>query len=123
MDERITDRDALKALRDKARSDVDLRSGPKEIRITVHMGTCGIAAGARDVIAQIAEVLGEANATQVSLARSGCIGLCDQEPMMTVTDKTGKEWRYGRLTGQKVREIMRVHVLGGMPVSHYLIAG
>lgn len=123
MDGRIADREALKALREQAKSEVDLRSGPKEIRVTVHMGTCGIAAGAREVIAQIAQELEASNAVHASLGRSGCVGLCDQEPMLTVTDKAGREWRYGRLTRQKVSEIMRSHVLGGQPVTRWLVNG
>jgi len=123
MDGRIADREALKALREQAKGEVDLRSGPKEIRVTVHMGTCGIAAGARDIIAQIAQELEASDSAHVSLGRSGCVGLCDQEPMLTVTDRTGREWRYGRLNRQKVSEIMRSHVLSGQPVTRWLVNG
>jgi len=118
---RIASPKDLKALRDKARAEQDLRTGPKDIRITVHMGTCGIAAGARDVLAQLVEELSNASASSVTLQQSGCIGLCDQEPMFTVTDKSGAAVCYGRLDKNKVRRIVLDHVLGGSPVAEYVV--
>ncbi len=118
---KITSPKDLKALQEKAKADVDLRSGPKDLRITVHMGTCGIAAGARDVLAAFMDVLGRNGVENVSLQQTGCAGLCDQEPMATLTDKQGSSFRYGRLTKQKVGEIVREHVLRGLPVNEYLI--
>lgn len=117
---KIKSPDALNQLRDKLRGTVDLRSGAKDIRITVHMGTCGIAAGARDVLAAlIAEVAPLAG--QVTLKQAGCAGLCAQEPMLTLTDKDGREFRYGQLDKKKVREIVQQHVVGGLPVKALLI--
>ncbi len=121
MASRIADPNALKALRAKAQSAVDLRSGPKEMQIMVHMGTCGIAAGARDVLALLVAELGKAKIDKVSLRQSGCAGLCDREPMLTLTDKSGQEFRYGKLDKNKVLEIIQGHVLGGNPVVKYLI--
>jgi NADP-reducing hydrogenase subunit HndB len=109
----------LKAVRDEALAAIDLRTGPKDLRITVHMGTCGIAAGARDVLAALMTEL--AGTTNVSLQQTGCAGLCDREPIITLTDKTGAVFRYGRLDKQKVRQIVREHVLRGQPVAEYLI--
>ena len=110
----------LRALREKARADIDLRTGPKDVAITVHMGTCGIAAGARDVLSQLADELGEAGG-EVTLRQTGCAGLCDQEPMVTVTDKAGHEVHYGRLDRKKVHEIVQEHVIGGKPVQDLII--
>lgn len=121
MTQRITSPKDLKALQEKAKSDIDLRSGQKEIRITVHMGTCGIAAGARDILgALIAELRGPA-AEKVTLTQTGCAGLCDQEPMLTLADKAGGSFRYGKLDKRKVGEIVREHVLRGQPVVEYMI--
>jgi NADP-reducing hydrogenase subunit HndB len=121
MPERISSPKDLKALQEKAKAEIDLRGGPKDIRITVHMGTCGIAAGARDVMANLMSALNAAGAGNVSLQQSGCAGLCDQEPMITLTDKAGGSFRYGKLDKQKVGEIVREHVLGGQPVAEHLI--
>jgi (2Fe-2S) ferredoxin len=111
----------LKALSEKAKAEIDLRTGPKEVAITVHMGTCGIAAGARDVLSQLADELTEAAGGEVTLRQTGCAGLCDQEPMMTVTDRTGHEFHYGRLDKKRVHEIVQEHVLGGKPVQDFII--
>jgi NADP-reducing hydrogenase subunit HndB len=121
MTKKITSPADLKAVRDKARADIDLRTGAKEMRITVHMGTCGIAAGARDVLAELMAELGRAGSQNVTLQQSGCAGLCDQEPMLTLTDKAGGVFRYGRLDKGRVREIVREHVLRGSPVTEGLI--
>ena len=111
----------LEKVRDAARERVSLRGGPKEMQIIVHMGTCGIAAGAREVLNALAMELGEKKIEKVTLRQSGCIGLCDQEPLCTVQDSNGNEYRYGRLTAQKVQDIVRVHVVEGTPVREYLI--
>jgi NADP-reducing hydrogenase subunit HndB len=121
MAKRIASPADLKALQEQASSEIDLRSGQKEMRITVHMGTCGIAAGARDVLTTLMNELTQAKADQVTITQSGCAGLCDQEPMMTVTDKSGGSCRYGRLSKIKVGVIVREHVLRGQPVLEYMI--
>ena len=122
MAKKIKSPEDLKRVQEKARADLELRGGPKEMRITVHLGTCGIAAGARDILAQLMEELGRARADNVTLQQSGCAGLCDQEPMLTLTDKDGQMFRYGRLTGTKARQIVREHVVGGNPVNDCIIA-
>ncbi|HNT88323.1 MAG TPA: (2Fe-2S) ferredoxin domain-containing protein [Candidatus Hydrogenedentes bacterium] len=111
----------LLALRGKARENLDLRGGPKEIQITVHMGTCGIAAGAREILAAMAAELEAASVKNATLRQAGCAGLCDREPMLTIADKNGKEYRYGKLDQERVRAIVRQHVVAGNPVMDYLI--
>jgi NADP-reducing hydrogenase subunit HndB len=109
-------------LRDWLKGEIDVRSGPKEIQITVHMGTCGIAAGARDVLTVLANELTQASAENVTLKQAGCVGMCDKEPMLTLRDKSGQEFRYGKLDKNKIREIVNEHVVGGRPVVNYIIA-
>jgi NADP-reducing hydrogenase subunit HndB len=121
MSERISNPGDLKALRDKAKGEIELREGGKEIRLTVHMGTCGIAAGARDVVSMLMSEIEKSGANNVSLRQAGCAGLCDQEPMLTLLDKTGREYRYGRLDRNKVVDIVREHVQGGTPVTRLLV--
>jgi NADP-reducing hydrogenase subunit HndB len=121
MANKITSPEDLRKFRDKARAQVDLRSGPKEIQITVHMGTCGIAAGARELVTQLSSELTEAHVNNVTLRQSGCAGLCDREPMMTLTDGTGTRFVYGSLDKRKVHEIVQTHVIGGSAVAGYLI--
>ncbi len=121
MAKRITSPKDLQALQEQARSEIDLRTGQKDMRITVHMGTCGIAAGARDILTALMNALSAVSATNVSIQQTGCAGLCDQEPMLTLTDKAGGSFRYGRLDKHKVGEIVREHVLRGQPVVEYMI--
>lgn len=121
MEKKIASPADLKALRDQAQASVDLRTRKGDTQVVVHMGTCGIAAGARDVLAQVVTELSEANAPHVVVRQTGCLGLCDQEPMLTITDKAGKEFRYGKLDRHKVHEIVQEHVLGGRPVIEHII--
>jgi NADP-reducing hydrogenase subunit HndB len=121
MATKITNPDDLKAVRDRARAEIDLRTGPKDTQIMVHMGTCGIAAGARDVLAALYDALVKASVNTVTLRQSGCAGLCDREPMFTLTDKSGRQFRYGRLDANKVQRIVQEHVVSGNPVNEYLI--
>jgi NADP-reducing hydrogenase subunit HndB len=123
MSAKIASVEELKKLREQARGQIDLRSGPKENRITVHMGTCGIAAGARDILATLAEELGKAAVGNVTLHQSGCIGLCDQEPMLTYTDKAGRDYLYVQLTREKARQFVASHILAGRPVAACILEG
>jgi len=121
MNERISSPQDLLKLRDAARGQVDLRGGPKESQAVVHMGTCGIAAGARDVVAELASELDTHGVQTVTVRQSGCIGLCDQEPMLTYTDKAGRNFLYVKLTREKVREIVAAHFVKGAAVEKYIM--
>lgn len=122
MDNKIRNPQDLDALRDQARADVDIRAGAKDLMITIHMGTCGIAAGARDILTEVAEELERSDVQNVTLRRSGCLGLCAQEPMLTLVGEDGRQFRYAGLDVQKVRRIVRDHIMSGKPVLDYLIA-
>jgi len=121
MAKRIRNVKELSSLREDAKAEIDLRTGAKATQITVHMGTCGIAAGARDILTEFAGELTRGSIGNVTLRQSGCFGMCAQEPMITVTDKSGKEFRYGNLDKAKVHRIVREHILGASPVAEYLI--
>jgi (2Fe-2S) ferredoxin len=123
MSEKIASVEELKKLREHSRGQLDLRAGTKENRVTVHMGTCGIAAGARDILATLAEELGKAKVGNVTLRQSGCIGLCDQEPMLTFSDKAGRDYLYVQLTREKAREFVASHILADQPLAKYILEG
>ena len=112
----------LAKLREQTKSALGVRTGPKEMRVTVHMGTCGIAAGARDVMSELVSQLGDKGAEKVALHQSGCIGLCDKEPMMTVTDKAGRDFLYVDLDRARVGRIVKEHIIGGKPVAEFVMA-
>jgi NADP-reducing hydrogenase subunit HndB len=112
----------LLAMAAKAKEGIDLRSGAKEIKVTVHMGTCGIAAGARDVVVNFISEIADAKLDNVTIHQSGCVGLCEMEPMATIEYADGPVYHYGRLEGrEKVHEIVASHLVAGAPVSAYLI--
>jgi NADP-reducing hydrogenase subunit HndB len=123
MSEKIGSLQDLLKLRDQARSQVDLRGGPKEAQVVVHMGTCGIAAGARDIISELVAALDKDAVQTVAVRQSGCIGLCDQEPMLTYTDKAGRNFLYVKLTREKVREFVEGHLRKGEPIEQYIMKG
>jgi (2Fe-2S) ferredoxin len=67
--------------------------------------------------------MGKAAVGNVTLRQSGCIGLCDQEPMLTYTDKAGRDYLYVQLTREKARELVASHILAGRPVAKYILEG
>jgi NADP-reducing hydrogenase subunit HndB len=121
MSKRISSPEQLAGLREQAKADLELRQGPKDTRVTVHMGTCGIAAGARDVVGFLMEELGPKAASLVTVSQTGCAGLCGQEPMVTISDADGAVYRYGKLDRQKVKDIVAGHIRSGQPVKRLLI--
>jgi NADP-reducing hydrogenase subunit HndB len=121
MADKITSPDQLKALADKAKAEIDLREGRKETQVTVHMGTCGIAAGAREIVAAFMTEISAAGVTSASLHQTGCAGLCEKEPMATITTADGTMYRYGLLDKAKIHTIVESHLVGGTPVAAYLI--
>jgi NADP-reducing hydrogenase subunit HndB len=120
MDKKIKSVEELNALRDKARAEIAGREG-KDIEITVHMSTCGIAAGARDVLTAFMDSIESHSADNVKLKQAGCLGLCDREPMVTLTTKDGQEYLYGNLNARKAERIVREHVLAGEPIVELLV--
>jgi NADP-reducing hydrogenase subunit HndB len=122
MAAKITSPADLLAMAAKAKEGLDLRSGAKEIKVTVHMGTCGIAAGARNVVVDFISEIADAKLDNVTIHQSGCAGLCEMEPMATVQFADGSVYHYGRLEGRdKVHDIVKSHLVDGAPVSAYLI--
>ena len=101
-----------------------LREGGFRAKVTVHMGTCGIAAGARAIMNTVMDELAKAGLKDVAITTSGCAGLCSQEPMATIELSGEPPVRYIALTEDKMRKIFSEHVVGGKPVQEYaLVAG
>ncbi len=111
----------LKAIREKAARSRALREGKGRARITVHMGTCGIAAGARKVMSALLEEVESRGLSDVIVTTSGCAGLCSREPMATVELLDQPPVKYADLNGTKVKEILEGHVLGGTIVEAYAL--
>ncbi|GBD95643.1 MAG TPA: (2Fe-2S) ferredoxin domain-containing protein [Nitrospirae bacterium] len=113
--------DDLKKIKEKQKATFTLREGGYRAKITVHMGTCGIAAGAREIMTALMDEISEAGVEDVITTTSGCAGLCAREPMVTVEILNKPPVKYGDLTDKKIKEIFREHVLGGNPVEKYAL--
>ncbi len=109
--------DDLKKLRADTAPGLALRAGTARARVTVHMGTCGIAAGAREVMAALLREIEAQGVTDVLVATSGCAGLCSREPMATVERRSESPVKYVNLTPEKMAAIVRQHVIGGVVVA------
>lgn len=105
--------DDLKKIKEKTAKNISLRSGASNVKITVHMGTCGIAAGARDVMNSLMEVLAESGRDDIRVVNSGCMGMCSSEPNVTVEIKDQKPIVYELVDANKMRQIFKQHVLKG----------
>ena len=112
----------LEKISQKVRKTVLLRDGAGSAKITVHMGTCGIAAGARAIMNTVMEELEKRDISDVILTSSGCAGLCSKEPMVTVERKDETPVKYVNLTPDKILEIIDEHVVGGKVVKDFALA-
>lgn len=112
----------LAKIREKTKSLMTIRESEGRARVTVHMGTCGIAAGARDIMDALLGEIGQAKAQDIIVTTSGCAGLCNAEPMMTVEIKNQPPVKYGHLTPQKLHKIFVQHILGGQMVADLVLA-
>ena len=112
----------LQDIRERARRTTLLREGAGRVKITVHMGTCGIAAGARSIMEAVLREVEQGNLTDVMVTTSGCAGLCSREPMATVEVAGEAPVKYVDLTEGKVKEIIAEHVVAGRVVPQYALA-
>jgi NADP-reducing hydrogenase subunit HndB len=111
----------LQKIKEKYKADFTLREGGYTVKIIVHMGTCGIAAGARNIMTAVMEEIAKVNRNDIIVTTSGCAGLCAKEPLATIELANQPPVRYSDLTDEKIREIFREHVLGGKPVEKYAL--
>ena len=116
---KIEDLDKISA---RVRKSVLLRDGTSRAKIIVHMGTCGISAGARKVMSALLEETEKKDIKDVILTTSGCAGLCSKEPMATVELKGQAPVKYIDLTAEKILKILFEHVVEGKIVKEYALA-
>lgn len=112
----------LKRIKEKVRRTTILREGAGRAKVTVHMGTCGIAAGARKIMSTLIDEIEKQDVKDVLVTTSGCAGLCSREPMATVEVLGEAPVKYVDLTDEKMRRIFAEHVMGGHVVKEYALA-
>ncbi len=111
----------LKKMRESAKKDIYLRQGPFRGKVTIHMGTCGIAAGAREIMTTLLEEAQKRNIADIMYTSTGCAGLCSEEPIITVEMGEDPPVKYGKLTAEKARKIFEDHILGGKAVAEFVL--
>ena len=110
----------LQAIKDKMKNKVVLRDGINEYRVVVGMATCGIAAGARPVLNTIVEAVNaEGLSDKVSVSQTGCIGLCQYEPIVEVYEPDKEKVTYVKVDPEKAKRIVKEHIKGGKVIAEY----
>lgn len=98
-----------------------VRDGGDKVKIVVGMGTCGIAAGAREVMLAIMDELAKRKLSNVTVSQTGCIGMCAQEPLVEVSVPGSRKVIYGNMDPLKSRQVVAQHVVNGIPVRDWLV--
>ena len=112
----------LKAIREKMQKQMDVRENNEDnIRVVVGMATCGIAAGARPVLAAFTEEVSKRNLQNVTIAQTGCIGICQYEPVVEVFEPGREKVTYVKMTPEKAARVVAEHLINGKPVAEYTI--
>lgn len=112
----------LAAIRDKMKDRVAIRDNEGQVRIVVGMATCGIAAGARPVLASFVEEVASAGMNDtVTVTQTGCIGICQFEPVVEVYEAGKEKVTYVKMTADKAKRVVAEHIKGGKVVTEYTI--
>lgn len=112
----------LDAIKEQVKGTLILREGVGRAKITVHMGTCGIAAGARSVMSAFMKEIEENNANDVIITTSSCAGLCSHEPMATIEIRDEPPVKYIDLNSEKAKKIFSEHIMSGKILKEYALA-
>lgn len=114
--------DDLKKIKNRVEKEDQFRSGEKRVKLTVHMGTCGIASGAKEILDTFMDEIGENNVNDVLITTSGCIGICSREPLATIEEQGKEPIVYEHLTQNKARQIFKRHVMKGEIQNEFVLA-
>lgn len=111
----------LRALKNKMQNQIGIRDdGEAEIKVVVGMATCGIAAGARPVLTAFTDEIAKRGLSHVAVSQTGCIGICQYEPVVEVFDK-GEKVTYVKMTPEKAVRVVNDHIVNGNVVNEYTI--
>lgn len=114
----------LQAIKEKMKDKVVLREGSNDIRVVVGMATCGIAAGARPVLNTLVEEVNNGGlAEKVTVSQTGCIGICQYEPVVEVFEPGKEKVTYVKMTPEKAKRVVSEHLKGGKVIGEYTLGG
>ncbi len=112
----------LQKIKAKMQNKVILREGSGDIRVVVGMATCGIAAGARPVLNEFVKDVSEENLSdKVTVSQTGCIGICQYEPVVEIFEAGKDKVTYVKMTAEKAKEVVEKHLKGGSVIEQYTI--
>ena len=112
----------LQALRDKVKSNMGIREDDTgNPRVVVGMATCGIAAGARPVLQAFTEEVAKRNLQNVTIAQTGCIGICQYEPVVEIMEPGKEKVTYVKMTAEKAAQVVANHLVNGNVMTEYTI--
>ncbi|MDR0197843.1 MAG: (2Fe-2S) ferredoxin domain-containing protein [Oscillospiraceae bacterium] len=111
----------LQAIKEKMQGQVNLRDNDKSVRVVVGMATCGIAAGARPVLQAFSDLVQKNGLNDVSVTQTGCIGLCQYEPIVEITRPGEEKITYINMDADKAKEVVEQHLMRGVVVADYTI--
>lgn len=112
----------LKAIREKMQNQVGLRSeGEEQTRVVVGMATCGIASGARPVLTALSDAVQQKGLNHVTVTQTGCIGLCQYEPIVEIMEPGKEKVTYVKMTPEKAMEVVDQHLIRGTVVEKYTL--
>mgnify|MGYP002660173772 FL=1 len=113
----------LMAIRDKTRKNMTVRedTGDSKLRVVVGMATCGIAAGARPVLNAFVDEIAKRDVKGVSVQQTGCIGMCQYEPIVEVTEPGKEKVTYVKMTPEKPVRVVNDHIVNGNPVAEFTV--
>lgn len=113
----------LLAIKEKAQAQLAARDaeGNDGIRVVVGMATCGIAAGARPVLKALVDEVAKRNVQHISVTQTGCIGMCQYEPIVEVFEPGKEKVTYVQMTAEKAQKVVAEHLVNGKPVVEYTV--
>ena len=112
----------LKAIRERMQGEIGVRKADaNETRVVVGMATCGIAAGARPVLQRLTEEVAKRGLKNVTVAQTGCIGICQYEPVVEVFENGKEKVTYVKMTEDKIAQVVAEHLVNGNPIVEYTI--
>jgi NADP-reducing hydrogenase subunit HndB len=112
----------LKRIKEEVQRTTSLREGDKRVKATVHMGTCGIASGARKVLNALISAIEEEGVQDVMVTTSGCIGICSKEPLVTVEVLGEEPITYSEMDENKMRQVFKRHIINGEVQRQFALA-
>ncbi|MEF9945370.1 MAG: (2Fe-2S) ferredoxin domain-containing protein [Lachnospiraceae bacterium] len=113
----------LKAIREKMEGKVGMRSeSESQTRVIVGMATCGIASGARPVLTTLSDAVQELGLKDIAVTQTGCIGLCQYEPIVEILEPGKEKVTYVKMNPEKAMEVVRLHLQGGQVVKKYTLS-